>query len=88
MAIGADRAVVLGMVLKQGMVLAASGVLLGLLLCLIASRAVTAALGVPAFNLALLAWVAAGLVLAAALGAYVPARRASRMDPNSVLRQE
>ncbi|HXB75314.1 MAG TPA: ABC transporter permease [Candidatus Acidoferrales bacterium] len=88
MAIGADRAVVLGMVLKQGMVLAASGVVLGLLLCLIASRAVTAALGVPAFNLALLAWVAAGLVSVAVLGAYVPARRAALMDPNSVLRQE
>jgi len=32
--------------------------------------------------------VAAGLVLVAAVGAYVPARRASLMDPNSVLRQE
>ena len=88
MAIGADRSGVQRMVLRQGMVLAGGGVVVGLLFCLLASKAVTAALGVPGFNLTLLALVAAGLVLAAALGAYVPARRASRMDPNSVLRQE
>jgi len=88
MAIGAGRSGVLGMVMKQGMVLAAAGVSIGLLLCLLASKAVTAALGVPGFNLPFVALVTAGLVGAAALGAYAPARRASRMDPNAVLRQE
>jgi ABC-type lipoprotein release transport system permease subunit len=34
------------------------------------------------------ALVTAGLVAAAALGAYAPAWRASRLDPNAVLRQE
>ncbi|MGA2591540.1 MAG: ABC transporter permease [Bryobacteraceae bacterium] len=88
MAIGAGRSGVLGMIMKQGMVLAAIGVSIGLLLCLVASKAITFALGVPGFNLLFVALVTAGLVVAAALGAYAPARRASRLDPNAVLRQE
>ena len=86
MAIGAGRSGVVGMVMKQGMVLATAGVSIGLLLCLLASRAATFALGVPGFNLPFVALVTAGLVAAAALGAYAPARRASRLDPNAVLR--
>jgi len=74
--------------MKQGMVLTSVGVALGLLLCLLASKAVTAAVGVPAFNVPFVLLVTAGLVAAAALGAYAPARRASRLDPNAVLRQE
>jgi hypothetical protein len=46
MAIGADRAGVLGMLLQRRMVLAASGMALGVLLCLIAVKAVAAS---PAF---------------------------------------
>jgi putative ABC transport system permease protein len=88
MAIGAGRSGVLGMIMKQGMVLTSVGVALGLLLCLLASKAVTAAVGVPAFNVPFVLLVTAGLVAAAALGAYAPARRASRLDPNAVLRQE
>ena len=88
MAIGAGRSGVLGMVMRQGMVLATAGVAIGLLLCLFASKAVTAAVGVPGFNLPFVALVTAGLVGAAALGAYAPAWRASRLDPNAVLRQE
>lgn len=88
MAIGAARSGVLGMVMKQGMALGAAGVSIGLVLCLLASKAVTAAVGVPSFNLPFVVLVTAGLVAAAALGAYAPARRASRLDPNAVLRQE
>jgi len=88
MAIGAGSSGVLGMVMKQGMVLAAVGVSIGLLLCFLASKAVTAAVGVPSFNVPFVVLVTAGLVAAAALGIYAPARRASRLDPNAVLRQE
>jgi macrolide transport system ATP-binding/permease protein len=88
MAIGAGRSGVLGMIMKQGMVLAAAGASIGLLLCLLASRVTSFALGVPGFNLPFVGLVTAGLVVAAGLGAYAPARRASRMDPNAVLRQE
>jgi ABC-type antimicrobial peptide transport system permease subunit len=61
---------------------------IGLLLCWLASKGVSAAVGVPGFNLPFVALVTAGLVAAAALGAYAPALRASRLDPNAVLRQE
>ena len=88
MAIGAGRSGVLGMIMKQGMVLTSAGVAVGLLLCLLASKAVTAAVGVPSFNVPFVLLVTAGLVAAAALGAYAPALRASRLDPNAVLRQE
>ncbi len=88
MAVGADRAGVLRMVLRQGVVLASSGVVLGLLLCLIASKAVNVALGMPSFNLALVALVAGAFIPVGALGAYLPARRASLVNPNSMLRQD
>jgi len=88
MAIGAARSGVQGMIMKQGMTLAAIGVAVGLVLCVLASRAVSFALKVPGFNVPFVALVTAGLVAAAALGAYAPAWRASRMDPNVVLRQD
>jgi ABC-type lipoprotein release transport system permease subunit len=40
------------------------------------------------FNWPLVALVTIALLAMAALGAYIPARRASQVDPNTVLRQE
>jgi putative ABC transport system permease protein len=88
MAIGADPAAVVRMVLKQGMVLATSGVAIGLLLSLAASKLTAALPGGHGFYLPLIAPVTLSLLAMAALGAYVPARRASQVDPNAVLRQE
>ncbi len=88
MAIGADRIGVATMVLKQGLYLAGAGVAIGVLLWLLASRPVMAMIGAGSFSWNLLALVAAGLLGAAALGAYFPARRASHVDPSTVLRQE
>jgi len=45
-------------------------------------------MGVPSFNLTALALVSLALLGAAMLGAYVPARRASLVDPMRVLRQD
>jgi hypothetical protein len=45
-------------------------------------------LGVPAFNVSLVALVAAGLVAAAALGTYARPGARRRLDTNSVLWQE
>jgi len=88
MAIGADSAGVVKMVLKQGMLLAGSGVAIGLLLTLAASKPTAAMVGGRGFNWPLVALVTLALMAMAALGAYIPARRASQVDPNTVLRQE
>ena len=88
MAIGADHAAVVRMVLKQAMVLATSGVAIGLLLSLLASKVTAALPGGHAFDLPLVAPVTLALLAMAAFGAYFPARRASHVDPITVLRQE
>jgi predicted permease len=88
MAIGADPAAVVKMVLRQGMALATSGVAIGLVLSLAASKLTAALPGGHAFDLALIAPVPLALLAMAALGVYLPARRASQVDPNTVLRQE
>ena len=88
MAIGVGQATVVNMVLKQGMILAGSGVVIGLLLSLAAGKPTAAMVGERGFNLPLIALVTLALLAMAAVGAYIPARRASQVDPNTVLRQE
>lgn len=88
MAVGADPGGVLKLVLKQGMFLAGSGVAIGLALSLLAGKPATNLIGTSYFYLPLLALVVASLLAAAALGAFIPARRASLVDPVTVLRQE
>jgi len=87
-AIGADRTGVVKMVLKQGLALAGTGVAIGVVLWLLASRPIMSLIQAHSFSWSLLALVAVGLLSAATLGAYLPARRASHLDPNVVLRQE
>jgi predicted permease len=81
MAIGADRRSVLRMVLKQGMLLAVIGIGIGLVVSFVASKPTTAIVGASGFNVPLVALVTACLIAVAALGAFVPARRASLLDP-------
>ena len=88
MAIGADRLGVMKMVLKQGLVLAGIGVAIGLSILLLVRKPVMGFVGARSFDWGLLTLTAAGLLGAAAIGAYLPARRASLVDPNTVLRQE
>ena len=88
MAIGADRSAMIRMVLKQGMALATSGIVIGLLLSLTAGKLTAAMPGGRHFNWPLVAPVTLALLVMAALGAYIPARQASQVDPNTVLRQE
>jgi predicted permease len=88
MAIGAARTTVLGMVLRQGLKLSLVGAAIGLALSLAAGRAISASTGTPSFNTGMLVIVVAALVAITALGAYVPARRASKLDPITVLRQD
>jgi ABC-type antimicrobial peptide transport system permease subunit len=88
MAVGANRLGVLRMVLRQGLILAGSGVAIGLTVFLLVSAPVMKLVGARSFNVTILTLVCAGLLGAAALGAYLPARRASLVDPNTVLRSE
>ena len=88
-AIGAKSADILRLVVGQGMGLALAGIGLGVLVSLIATRLLSSLLfGVHAIDG--LAFSGAAIVLAvAALGAcYLPARRATRVDPIVVLRNE
>jgi len=90
MAIGADRQGVLRMVLRQGLVLGSIGAGAGLILSFFACRALASTLWILAshLNYALLPAVAVPLVLVTLLAAYVPARRASLIDPMRALRDE
>jgi macrolide transport system ATP-binding/permease protein len=90
MAIGADRAGVLRMVLRQGLVLGSIGAGVGLILSFLACRAMTSSFWVLAgrVNYLVLPAVAVPLLAVTLLAAYVPARRASLIDPVRALRDE
>jgi putative ABC transport system permease protein len=89
MALGAPRGAVLAMVVGQGLRLAGIGVGLGLVLSVICSRAVESQLfGVPAFDPLTFVSMAAVLLAAALLASYLPARRATKVDPLHALRYE
>ncbi|PWT85348.1 MAG: hypothetical protein C5B57_03160 [Blastocatellia bacterium] len=93
MAIGADRSAVLRMVLRQGMILAGAGLVVGLISGVGARLALRAAFpggGGDNRGFDVMAFlIVASVVLAATLfAAYVPARRASRINPTEALRYE
>jgi len=89
MALGADRGAVLGLFLRLGAKLLTVGLLVGLAASLALARVVTSRVfDVPVLDP--LAFAAAVLLLsgAAMLACYVPARRATRVDPMVALRRE
>jgi len=89
MALGAQRSDILTLVLRKGVLLVGNGLFLGLLVAFLSVRILQSQLwGVSAFDpgafvLAPLALLAAGL-----LACYLPARRATRVDPLVALRYE
>jgi predicted permease len=87
MALGARPRDVLALVTRQGMMLVAGGLVLGLALALAGSR-VMASLLYQVAPSDPVTYVAAGtlLVVVGALACYLPARRASRVDPTTALR--
>lgn len=88
-ALGASRSTVLSMVLKQALVLLATGLVLGLASSIAADRLMQGMLfGVSSVNPAILSL--SGLLVASTgvLAAYLPARRAAAMDPMTALRYE
>jgi putative ABC transport system permease protein len=88
-ALGADRAHVIRMVMREAAVLLAAGVAVGLVMSVLAARTATTLLfGLEPGDPATLAMAAGGLGLVAMLASYVPALRASRLDPTEALREE
>jgi predicted permease len=89
MALGAQRAQVLAIVLRQGAILTALGVALGLAGAAGVTRLLQSMLfGVTPLDPATFAAVSLTFGLVAALASYVPARRATRVDPMVALRSE
>jgi predicted permease len=89
MALGASRAGVLAMVLRESLVLVVVGLAIGIPATLAASRLVTNQLyGVRAADPATIVIASLLLLGAAILAALGPARRAARVDPMTALRAE
>jgi predicted permease len=89
MALGARRMQVLGMVLKQGLLLTISGSVIGFGLSLALSRIATSLLyGISSTDTLTFAGVPLFLSLIALLACFVPARRAASLDPIRALRYE
>jgi predicted permease len=89
MALGATARTVVALVVGRGLALTGAGLAIGLALASAATRAMKTMLyGVDAFDPGTFAGVAALLCAIAALACWIPARRASRVDPIVVLREE
>jgi putative ABC transport system permease protein len=89
MTLGAGRRTVLMLVLSEGDRLVATGLVLGLLCALILNRALASVIyGVKTTDPGSLVIVALVFGGVAMLGCYLPARRASKIDPNVALRYE
>jgi putative ABC transport system permease protein len=88
-ALGASRSSILALILRQGMALAASGVLIGLGIAMAASQALTALLfDVSRLDLLTYLGVAALLLAVSCVACYIPARRAASVNPVEALRSE
>jgi ABC-type antimicrobial peptide transport system permease subunit len=89
MALGATAADVRGLVLGEGLRLAGLGAAIGLASALLATRLLRGLLfGVHALDPASMLGAALLLVGVSALASYLPARRATRVDPVAMLRSE
>jgi ABC-type antimicrobial peptide transport system permease subunit len=89
MALGADGAQLLRLILKQGMTPALFGIAAGLLIAVGTTRLLASLLyGVKPTDVASFSLVAALLSAVALLANYLPARRAMRVDPVVALREE
>jgi predicted permease len=88
-ALGANPANVLGMVIRQGITLTLIGVAVGIVAALGATRLISSMIfGVTPYDPITLILVAAVLVAVALLACFIPALRATRVDPMVALRYE
>jgi predicted permease len=88
-ALGAARSQVLTQIMKQGLQVTAWGVAIGLIGALALNRLIASLLfGVQPTDIVTIAFVIATITAVAVVASWLPAWRASRLDPNVVLRDE
>src|SRR5262249_60470270 len=88
-ALGAERSKLKLMFLKQGLSLAAIGVVIGIVAAAVLARLMKAILfGISPLDPVTFAGVPILLAAAAAAASYLPARRATSVDPMEALRSE
>lgn len=88
MAIGAQRSSVLRLVMRQGLILALSGVGVGLVASFGAERVLQGIFSGSGVDFPTYLMVVPFLLAVTMLAAYIPARRASRLDPTKALHYE
>ena len=89
MALGASASSVIRMIVGRGLALTGAGLVIGLVAAWFATRALKNLLyGVAATDPITFASVASLLAIIALIACWAPARRASRVDPITVLREE
>jgi len=90
MALGAERANVLRLVINKGLRLVVAGVSIGLVISLLLGRALQAELwpGVKPYDPATMVGTVLILLITGVLACWIPARKAARMDPMVALRHD
>ena len=88
-ALGADRGAIIGLIMREGGIITAAGVVIGLVAGLMAARSLSAILyGVPPSDPLSLIVTAVVLLATGTAACYIPARRAARIDPARTLTTE
>ena len=89
MALGAQPGQVRSLILKQGLVLSAAGLVIGVGACFLFMRFIASLLfGVSTTDPIIFIAVALGLVIVSMAACYIPARKATKVDPLIALRYE
>jgi putative ABC transport system permease protein len=88
MALGAQSGSILGLVLRQGLIIVGAGLVLGVLCALASAKLVGKFLVVSGSDPLTYVTVSTALTIVALLACYIPARRSTRVNPIVALRHE